>query len=128
MPNPFTRFISQNLKSRRPKQFIALWDELEYLLIASHRGLGNSPGDAARWRTVITRLTNLYPGFKNSLQPYWPDTLIGGVPAAGDPFEFLLTIRELPSPGENWRAMQTLPAAREALNRMLLAMPENRVE
>jgi len=48
--------------------------------------------------------------------------MVDGRPALEDPFLWLLSYEEITEFRQNWRAMQTLPAAREAINRLLIEL------
>lgn len=57
-----------------------------------------------------------YGQWAETLRPFWEQTRAAGAPTMIDPFQLLL---DLPDPQAilgNWRAMQHLPAAREAIN------------
>ncbi|GJM41140.1 MAG: hypothetical protein DHS20C20_14220 [Ardenticatenaceae bacterium] len=64
-------------------------------------------------------LRRAYGGWEGALRPYWQQTKAAGELTQTDPFKLLL---DLETPADilgNWHAMQHLPAAREALNRLL---------
>jgi hypothetical protein len=126
--NPFTRYISRSLRERHLRRFITLWDQVEMLAIAHYRQKGTAPGDPARWKQARLGLLRLFPKFRERLQPHWADAKAGGAPAAADPFASILALETLEAVAGNWLALQTLPAAREALNRLVLEAQENRVE
>ncbi|MCB8976556.1 MAG: hypothetical protein H6657_03940 [Ardenticatenaceae bacterium] len=115
--NPFTHFITQWTTNRSLSQFIDHWDRLERLTVLVHRKKMPASVAASDFAEVWPWLRQHYSAWQDALRPYWQQTKAAGLPTQTDPFELLL---ELDSPREilgNWRAMQHLPAAREALNR-----------
>lgn len=60
-----------------------------------------------------------YGGWEELLRPYWQQTKAAGAQTQTDPFQLLLDLETASAILGNWRAMQHLPAAREALNRFL---------
>jgi hypothetical protein len=52
----------------------------------------------------------------------WRQTSRGGKPCEDDPFAFLLTPESAAGFVGSWAHMQALPAAREALNRLVLTL------
>jgi hypothetical protein len=119
--NPFTKFISQRIQNRSLKKFIRDWDIVEHLVVSTYRNEG-TPEDSALWQKTRSRLIDGYPQWKSALAPYWPKALVGGAPAIEDPFLALLAYQQVEDFKENWRAMQTLPAAREALNQLIVSL------
>jgi len=118
--NPFTRSLLKRLADRRVQRFVANWDGLEALIIHIYKTGKVAPEEEAEYRKLQAWLSKHYPVWKRSLGRYWPNVRAGGEALEADPFEMLLSIPgAIKIPG-NWRAMQILPAAREALNLYLL--------
>jgi len=118
--NPFTRSLLKQLNNHRLHRFVVGWDRLETLIIQAYKTGSVSPEDEAVYRKTQIWLRARYPRWKTSLSRYWQGTRAGGKPLETDPFETLLSIQEAREIPGNWLAMQTLPAARQALNQFLL--------
>jgi hypothetical protein len=54
------------------------------------------------------------------LERHWREVLIDRIPLRSSPFEDVLAVSEAAGVIGNWDLMRTLPAAREALNGLLL--------
>jgi hypothetical protein len=118
--NPFRRAILKRVKSRGLKRFTAHWDRLESLVIGVYKQRSAGPAEEAEYRTARAWLLKNYSKYRPALQPYWQATRVAGEAASEDPFEDLLATPLANGFVGNWRAMQTLPAAREALNEYLV--------
>ena len=118
--NPFTRAILRRVKNRDLKRFTAYWDRLESLVIRVYKKGAASQAEEAEYRAVRAWLLKSYPKWRAALQPYWQATKVAGEATGEDPFEALLATPQASGFVGNWRAMQTLPAAREALNEYLV--------
>lgn len=119
--NPFTRFLSQWSSNRRLAEFIAHWDVLESVVVGVYREKMSVAEAQPLFAETWPWLRQAYPQWEQALRPFWQQTQAGGAPTAADPFQLLLAFAE---PGDilgDWRAMQHLPAAREALNQFVLS-------
>ena len=121
--NPFTRFLSQFSRRRNTAldAFIARWDTLERLVIRVYKEDAVTAEDQRLFDENWPWLLQNYTIWQAALASYWPTTLVGGVPAPQDPFLRLLRVVGPEAFRNDWEAMQYLPAAREALNQMLVA-------
>lgn len=118
--NPFTRFLSQWSGNQGLAEFISYWDRLEALTIAIYKEKVDVVEAAVEFEAVWPWLRGHYGRWQPQLRPLWQQTKVAGEPTKTDPFQLLL---DLPNPTaiqNNWKAMQHLPAAREALNYLLL--------
>jgi hypothetical protein len=122
--NPFTRSLSARLRSRKLKQFIAHWDALEALVIRVYRGDQATPHDEQEYARLRRWLAGRYGDLRAALEPHWRQALQGGQLATEDPFAFLFRPKQAHDFVGSWPHMQALPAAREALNRLILEMDE----
>ncbi|MEW5986230.1 MAG: hypothetical protein AB1791_06320 [Chloroflexota bacterium] len=120
--NPFTRFLAGRMADHPLLDFIIHWDALEALVIRVYKGQGATAADETEYHVLHTWLREHYPTWREHLQVYWPKALIGGRPADSDPFLALLAAGQASDFVGNWAAMQTLPAARETLNQLLMEM------
>ena len=118
--NPVTRSLLQRLNDPQLSEFVARWDALEALVIRAFRGQVVTPGDEAEHNRVRTWLAQAYPRWQMALQPHWQQATIAGRAVSKDPFAHILAIERARDFVGDWSAMQTLPAAREALNRYLV--------
>lgn len=122
--NPYTRWLRGQAASPSgagpdPDALIAAWDRLERLVIDVYRR-GEADGqDEAEWQWLRQTLGRSLDA--QALAPHWQGILAGGQVLDADPFVALIGIARAERLVDNRRAMQLLPAAREALNRWLLA-------
>lgn len=123
--NPFTHFLAQwsgdDRGNGRLQSFITHWDALERLTVQVYRQKLTPEAAQTEYAHVWPWLRQHYGEWAETLRPYWQQTRTAGGPTATDPFQLLL---DIPSPQAilgDWRAMQHLPAAREALNQYLRA-------
>jgi len=121
MPNPFTQFLKGTGSGSKLDAFIERWDLVEELVIRTYRKEDWKETDQQAWLQARAWLLKEYPHFMEALSPLWAGAAIAGEPAGTDPFLAILSSKNVADFKGNWRAMQTLPAAREALNRLLLA-------
>lgn len=126
--NPFSRFLSQFLRPDDDIQlFIAHWDRLEALVVQVYKRQQVTVEQATAFAESWPWLRQQYGSWQTRLAPYWPEALVGGRPAPQDPFLRLLGADRPESFLDDWEALQYLPAAREALNRYLVASGEGSV-
>ena len=124
--NPFTQSLTRALADPALDAFVTRWDALEALVVRVYRGGAASPADEAEWVTLRPALVSAYPVWSSALAPHWPQTRAGGQPVTADPFVRLMAFARAADIVGDWAAMQTLPAAREALNRMLVVRQQAR--
>jgi hypothetical protein len=117
--NPFTRFLFGQRSDQGLATFIAGWDALEALVIRVFKDKMATVADLAEFSRLQADLGRAYPDWQPYLMPFWQDASVGGAPPTSDPF---LDLLETPTAADfvgNWSAMQRLPAAREALNKLI---------
>ncbi len=119
--NPFTRFLSQWSKDEPLHEFIPHWDTLEALAIRVYKSGRATAEDEVQHQEARAALQKLYPALSDKLRPYWQQARVAGHPEHGDPFAFLLAPAHAAEFVGHWAALQHLPAAREALNQLLVA-------
>ncbi len=119
--NPFTRFLTNRLGQQSIAEFAKHWDILERLVVTTFKAKGPTAADRKAYVTSRAWLLKHYPNWQAQLTPYWQGKLIGGKPAEADPFLRLLDPETADGFVDDWVAMQTLPAAREALNEYIVA-------
>ncbi len=121
MSNPFSRFLRQWNENAGLDEFAEYWDALEAVVVGVYREKMTLAAAEEEFGRVWPWLRQNYGQWRAALRPYWQQTKAGGAPTQADPFQMFL---DMQSPQEivgNWRAMQHLPAAREALNHLVLA-------
>ena len=119
--NPFSNYLSQWSAERDFNAYVAQWDQLERLVIGIYRQKIDAEAAETEFGSLWPGLRQQYEAWAEALRPHWLATRAAGAATQVDPFQLLL---ELASPADvrgNWRAMQHLPAAREAINRYLVA-------
>ncbi len=121
--NPFTRFLSQWAADDSFAAFVAAWDRLERVVVGVYRQKMDATEAGAEYAAVWPGLRQSYPRWEAALRPYWQATRAAGELTHSDPFALLLALDGPAAIPGDWRAMQHLPAAREAINCYLLAHP-----
>jgi hypothetical protein len=124
VPNPFTKAIAAALRQRKLASFITHWDAVEALVIRVYRGKAATDADVAEYAALKLRAGEAYLALRTSLDPLWRQANVGGAAAAEDPFDALLSRPSATAFVNDWAAMQALPAAREALNRLVLEVQQ----
>jgi len=119
--NPFTKSIASHLRAPALRAFIEHWDRLETLVIRVFRADAALPADDVDYNLVRAWLQQHYTAWQGDLDPLWRQALRGGKPSEDDPFLFLLAPQSATIFIGSRAHMQALPAAREALNRLILA-------
>lgn len=122
--NLFTRFLARNNRDADLQTLIAHWDRLEAVTIAVFKGKRAGPDDEAEYAEVRAWLLAHYPAWEAALAPHWRQTLTAERPTAEDPFRRIFRAERAADLVGDWGAMQHLAAAREALNRLVLARGE----
>ena len=120
--NPFTRFLRQWLRNDRDLGLlIEHWDALEALIIRVYRQGEATPADEAEYQALRRWMEANYGAWAGPLRPLWQETEVAGAPAEQDPFLRLIAARAAADYVGDWNSLQHLPAAREALNRLILS-------
>jgi len=121
--NPVTRVLLNRLRHRHLGQFVGYWDALEALVIRIYKQAAASQADQSEYLRLQSWLLKNYPRWQQALAPHWQKVRVNRRLVEADPFIILLAPERVSAFVENWAAMQTLPAAREALNNFLLEQP-----
>lgn len=119
--NPFTHFLARYVLRRPLHQFINHWDALEALVIQVYKTGAVTATDEATYQQVRAWMQRHYAAWEEALRPHWQVAQAGGEPVSQDPFRLLIRPEKATAFVGNWAALQTLPAAREALNRLIMA-------
>ena len=118
--NPFTQSLAARLQTPAFQDFIAHWDALEQLVIRVFRSKAATPADETQHTPLRAWLHEHYAEWREALEPHWRQSKMAGKLAVVDPFALLMQIETAAGFVGQWPAMQALPAAREALNRLIL--------
>ena len=119
--NPFSKFLRQWSQNASLDEFVAHWDRLEAVVVGVYRQKMTLTRARAEFEEVWPWLQQHYGKWEGELRPLWTQTKAGGQPTQHDPFHLLLAFTKPEDILDNWKAMQHLPAAREALNQYLLS-------
>ncbi len=122
--NPFTKALMKRLSDRELEAFVMTWDAIEALVVQVYKRGEASRNELVEYGRLRAWFREEYPRWRNGLRPHWERASIGGKPAQSDPFDDLMALPGAAHFVDNWKAMQTLPAAREALNEFLLEKVE----
>ena len=122
--NPFTRFLKQwsNDDSKELEAFIEHWDTLEAMAIRVYKAKQPTADDLSAYLVIKQFMDANYRKFAPKLESYWQQSEVGGQLDHADPFAYLFQYESAEGFVDNWTALQHLPAAREALNGLLVEM------
>ncbi|HSM55952.1 MAG TPA: hypothetical protein VK879_07330 [Candidatus Sulfomarinibacteraceae bacterium] len=118
--NLFTRFLKQWNRDKDLDLLVDHCDALEALIIRVYKQGEASAADEAEYHALRAWLLANYGQWEKALQSLWRETQVAGAPADKDPFRRLIESETAADFVGDWEAMQNLPAAREALNRLVL--------
>ncbi len=122
--NPVTHGLLKQLNDPALTAFATDWDTLTELVIDIYQQKSLTVEQQERFFDAQERLQASYPALAPELEPFWRPARIKGELVVGDPFLAVLSKSSAKEFVENWDAMRTLPAAREALNMMLMSRIE----
>lgn len=123
--NIFSRFLGQWTADRSLHTFLSHWDVVEGTAVETYREKKVDPAAAVRYQNSRAWLLENYELFAVQLKPLWQKSLVAGSADHHDPFLFLLAVEDPAGFLDNWAALQHLPAAREALNQLILISGES---
>ncbi|KAA3645644.1 MAG: hypothetical protein DWQ07_11940 [Chloroflexi bacterium] len=122
--NPVTQNLLDQLPGHPITEFVQAWDVLDFHAIQIYRNKLVTPQREAEFEEILSQLANHYPKWQVPLETHWRSISIKGQALLDDPFRKLINL-SANDWVDNWQAMQTLPAAREALNNLLVEMIED---
>lgn len=120
--NAFTRFLSRKQPKNRLLPFIERWDALEFLVIETFKQKQPTAATRAEYVALRDWLMAHYPAWADQLRPKWQASRVGFEPVEQDPFLRVLKPEAVDGFVDDWEIMQHLPAAREAINQLLLEL------
>ena len=118
--NPVTQGLLRKLNDPALNSFVQDWDGLNDLIIEIFQQKSLSFEQQELFFELQGRLRGSYPDLAMDVEPFWRRAKISGETIKTDPFLVLIDRKSAKEFIEDWDAMRTLPAAREALNEMLL--------
>ncbi len=118
--NPVTRRLLENIDDPDLAEFAMAWDTLEEQVVRIYRAGDCPPAEGAAFERSLPATVGLYRRWAEALAPFWRAASIEGPTVEEDPFDRVLRIGRAKDVIGNWSLMRTLPAAREALNHLLL--------
>lgn len=124
--NPVTQSLLKQLNDPQLDAFAADWDALNELVIEIYQQKSLTFAQQERFFELQERLRAAYPPLAAELEPHWRAARVKGELIVGDLFLAVIEKSSAKEFVENWDAMRTLPAAREALNMMLIERLERK--
>jgi len=118
--NPVTRRLLDAIADPELAAFALAWDEFEECLVRIYRQGASQPEDDKRHAELRPLLLRQLGRWERALEPHWRATRIDGSPPERSPFRAVLALRHARAVIENLHLIRVLPAAREALNHLLL--------
>lgn len=118
--NPVTAALLEQVDWPELETWIKSWDRLEALYVETYRSAEVTQTQQRDYRRLRADLRSGYGSWREALKTYWQETRVGGHPLVEDPFVALTAEKKLDPQKTDWAAMQLLPAAREALNALLI--------
>ena len=118
--NPVTRRLLEHIADPDLADFALAWDGHEERIVQIYRAGACSPSQAEVFAERRQALLQGHDRWADALESHWRDVLIDRVPLQASPFARVLTVSEAERVIGDWELMRTLPAAREALNGLLL--------
>jgi hypothetical protein len=118
--NPVTQGLLRDLNDPKLDAFARDWGELEVLVVEIYKQKSLSFAQQEEFFELQERLRPSYAILAPQLEAFWRKTRIKGELVTTDPFLAVLEKQSAKDFVENWDAMKTLPAAREAFNQLLM--------
>ena len=118
--NPVTRRLLDEIDDPELAAFATAWDSLEECLVWIYRE-GSCPPELEQHHDGLrSSLERDLRVWEEDLRPLWQATRIDGAAVRRSPFRTVLAARRPRDVVGNRNLMRTLPAAREAINHLLL--------
>jgi hypothetical protein len=112
--------LTYKIKDKPTRTFIGNWEMLEELITSIYHSGEITPTDRELFVSLQYALRSLYAKCAATLRPYWQQIKVAGKTNQNDPFLTMLDVSVRSSQVDYWDMVQTLPVAREALNKMVL--------
>jgi hypothetical protein len=114
--NIVTNSLLQALDDPDLARWVEVWDGLEALVVHIYKAGTFDGAQDVSLRQARRWLRRTYPRWEAEFGPHWHGLKAGGNPLAEDPFREVMDTPNAEALVGNWRTMQLLPSAREALN------------
>ena len=124
MANPYTNFLRRMQGNREAAlaTFVAWWDGVEAIVVDVNKRRSATDEERAAYAEARAALLADYDSvWAARFAPHWPLTKEAGAMTPSDPFPRILAAATADDFVRNRRAMQALAAARETINRYVLA-------
>jgi len=118
--NIVTQHLLQAVNEPDLIAFVEAWDRLESLVIDIYKRGYAEKEDTRAYPGLKREVKQAYRNWKAMLEPHWRGLAAAGRPIEADPFQAILGRSQAQAFVGDWAAMQTLPAARQAINHLLL--------
>lgn len=118
--NPFTRFLQQWTQDKELNTLVEHCDALEALVIRVYKKGKASGADEAEYQALRRWLQANYTAWEPQLRPFLETTNERAAGKPDDPIRAIIRVEHAADFVGNWSAMQQLPSAREALNRLIM--------
>jgi hypothetical protein len=121
MQNPSEQRDLGAIDKGQVRLFLANWELLEELVSEVYSKGQVDPPDRDLFGSLKLALKRYYIALADELRPFWRQVRVAGRKLKQDPFVELLDVPGLSAFITNWEVIEKVPAAREALNLMLLS-------
>jgi hypothetical protein len=118
--NPVTRRLLERIDDPALADFAQAWDALEACIVRVYRQGACASEDEVLYEELHRRVTRGMGRWEAALESRWREVRIDGQPLPRSPFRTALAVTRARQVIGHWQLMRTLPAAREALNHLLL--------
>jgi hypothetical protein len=118
--NIVTHHLLQAVSEPELIAFVEAWDRLESLVIDIYKRGCAEKEDTRAYPGLKREAKQAYKKWKAMLEPHWRGLAAAGRPVEADPFLAILGRSRAQAFVGDWAAMQTLPAARQAINHLLI--------
>jgi len=118
--NIVTRHLLQAVNDPDLIAFVEAWDRLESLVIDIYKRGYAEKKESRAYPALKREVVRVYGDWKSVLEPHWRSLGAVGRPVDADPFQAILGRPRAEAFVGDWAAMHTLPAARQAINHLLL--------
>jgi hypothetical protein len=118
--NPVTRRLLDEIDDPQLAAFALAWDEFEECLVGIYRDRACSPRLERRYAELRSSAEQGLGMWEPTLRRHWLATRINGAPPQQSPFRTVVAVQRPGDVLDDRLLMRTLPAAREALNNLLL--------
>jgi hypothetical protein len=118
--NPVTRRLLDEIDDPELAAFALAWDSFEECLVRIYRDGDCPPELEQRHAELRATVARDLGSWERDLRPLWLATRIEGAAPAQSPFQTVVAVRRPRDVIGNRALMRTLPAAREAINHLLL--------